>query len=136
MTNDEIKNCIAQKLDQPESQLRLRYKQHGSQMLIPLGGEGGPGRTVQEVAEAGKVTLWCQKEDPLANRSILHQMVALYDYTAQGPEDLEFSEGDTIDILGEVNEVWLEGHSAGNIGIFPGCFAYRENADITQSSGL
>ena len=42
-----------------------------------------------------------QKEDPLANRSILHQMVALYDYTAQGPEDLEFSEGDTIDILGE-----------------------------------
>lgn len=28
-------------------------------------------------------------------------MVALYDYTAQGTEDLEFSEGDTIDILGE-----------------------------------
>lgn len=28
-------------------------------------------------------------------------MVALYDYTAQGPEDLEFSEGDTIDILSE-----------------------------------
>lgn len=28
-------------------------------------------------------------------------MVALYDYAAQGPEDLEFSEGDTIDILGE-----------------------------------
>lgn len=28
-------------------------------------------------------------------------MVALYDYAAQGSEDLEFSEGDTIDILGE-----------------------------------
>lgn len=28
-------------------------------------------------------------------------MVALYDYAAQGPEDLEFSEGDTIDILSE-----------------------------------
>lgn len=28
-------------------------------------------------------------------------MVALYDYNAQGPEDLEFSEGDTIDILSE-----------------------------------
>ncbi|KAK1892352.1 Neutrophil cytosol factor 2 [Dissostichus eleginoides] len=135
-TNHEIKDCIAQKLGQPASQLRLRYKQHGSRMLIPLGGEGGPGRTVQDVAEAGRVTLWCQKEDPLANRSILHQMVALYDYTAQGPEDLEFSEGDTIDILGEVNEVWLEGHSAGNIGIFPGCFAYRENANITEGSGL
>uniref|UniRef100_A0A3Q0QUW2 NADPH oxidase activator 1 n=1 Tax=Amphilophus citrinellus TaxID=61819 RepID=A0A3Q0QUW2_AMPCI len=61
-------------------------------------------------------------KDPLANRTILYQMVALYDYTAQGPEDLEFSEGDTIDILGEVNQEWLEGHCAGNIGIFPSCF--------------
>lgn len=44
----------------------------------------------------------CPKnEDPLANRTILYQMVALYDYNAQGPEDLEFSEGDTIDILSE-----------------------------------
>lgn len=42
-----------------------------------------------------------QTEHPLANRTILYQMVALYDYAAQGPEDLEFSEGDTIDILGE-----------------------------------
>lgn len=42
-----------------------------------------------------------KNEDPLANRTILYQMVALYDYNAQGPEDLEFSEGDTIDILSE-----------------------------------
>lgn len=32
-------------------------------------------------------------------------MVALYDYNAQGPEDLEFSEGDTIDILSEGESV-------------------------------
>ncbi|XP_070993449.1 neutrophil cytosol factor 2-like isoform X1 [Oncorhynchus clarkii lewisi] len=65
-------------------------------------------------------------EDPLANCTILYQMVALCDYAAEGPEDLEFSEGDTIDILSEVNEEWLEGHCAGNIGIFPSLFAYRE----------
>ncbi|XP_031685359.1 whirlin-like [Oncorhynchus kisutch] len=40
-------------------------------------------------------------EDPLANCTILYQMVALCDYAAEGPEDLEFSEGDTIDILSE-----------------------------------
>ncbi|XP_035514779.1 neutrophil cytosol factor 2-like [Morone saxatilis] len=132
---DELKEQIAQKLGQPASQLRLRHKQHGSRALIPLGGEVEPGRTVQEVAEAGRATLWCQTEDPLANRTIHYQMVALYDYTAQGPEDLEFSEGDTIDILGEVNEEWLEGHCAGSIGIFPptgrtptstrACYSYR-----------
>ncbi|XP_044218960.1 NADPH oxidase activator 1 isoform X1 [Thunnus albacares] len=132
----ELKERIAQKLGQPASHLRLRHKQHGSQVLIPLSGEVEPGHTMQEVAEAGRATLWCQSEDPLANRTILYQMVALYDYAAQGSEDLEFSEGDTIDILGEVNEEWLEGHCAGNIGIFPSCFAYRENASITQSSEL
>ncbi|XP_075934309.1 NADPH oxidase activator 1 [Anarhichas minor] len=132
----EVKERIAQKLGQPASQLRLRHKQHGSRVLIPLGEKLEPGHTVQEVAEAGRATLWCQTEDPLENRTILYQMVALYDYTAQGPEDLEFSEGDTIDILGEVNEEWLEGHSAGHIGIFPSCFAYNENATITQSPVL
>ncbi|XP_036953111.1 NADPH oxidase activator 1 isoform X2 [Acanthopagrus latus] len=134
--HSKLKEQIAQKLGQPVSQLRLRHKQHGSRVLMPLRGEDEPGYTIQEVAEAGRATLWCQAEDPLANRTILYQMVALYDYTAQGPEDLEFSEGDTIDILGEVNDEWLEGHCAGSIGIFPSCFAYRENMDIIQSLEL
>ncbi|XP_030581463.1 NADPH oxidase activator 1-like [Archocentrus centrarchus] len=130
----ELKEQIAEKLGQPASQLRLRRKQHGSCILTPLDGEVELGHTVQDMAEASRATLWCQKEDPLANRTILYQMVALYDYTAQGPEDLEFSEGDTIDILGEVNQEWLEGHCAGNIGIFPSCFAYREKDNIAQSA--
>lgn len=37
-----------------------RYKQHGSQVLIPLDGEVEPGRTMQEVAEASRITIWCQ----------------------------------------------------------------------------
>ncbi|XP_017162016.1 NADPH oxidase activator 1 [Poecilia reticulata] len=128
----KLKERIAEKVGQSASQLRLRHKQSGSRVLLPLPGEEESGRTVQEVAEAGRVTLWCQREDPLANRTILYQMVALYDYAAEGPEDLEFSEGDTIDILTEVNQEWLEGHCAGNIGIFPSSFAYKENKSITQ----
>lgn len=38
----------------------IRHKQHGSRVLIPLGGEVEPGHTMQEVAEAGRATLWCQ----------------------------------------------------------------------------
>ncbi|KAF4074284.1 hypothetical protein AMELA_G00237770 [Ameiurus melas] len=124
----ELQERIAQKLGQPAELIRLRHKQHGSSVLTPLEEDGGV-RSLAEVAEAGRATLWCQAEDPLANRKILYQMVALYDYTAQGPEDLEFSEGDTIDILSEVNEEWLEGHTAGNIGIFPRCFAYRDSPE-------
>ncbi|XP_061529137.1 NADPH oxidase activator 1 isoform X4 [Phycodurus eques] len=126
----ELKEDIAQQLDQPASSLRLRHKKHGSRLLVPLEWELEAGRTIQEVSEAGRTTLWCQVEDSLRNHTIRYQMVALYDYSAQGPEDLEFSEGDTIDILGEVNEEWLEGHCAGNIGIFPSSFAMRENENF------
>ncbi|XP_062310624.1 NADPH oxidase activator 1 [Osmerus eperlanus] len=124
-SHGELQRRIAHKLGQPASLLRLRHRQHGTQILRPLDGEGL--KDLLEGAEAGRATLWCQTEDPLASRTILYQMVALYDYTAEGSEDLEFSEGDTIDILSQVNEEWLEGHSAGKIGIFPSCFAYRDN---------
>ncbi|XP_068594743.1 NADPH oxidase activator 1 [Brachionichthys hirsutus] len=132
-TYKKLKEQVAVKLGQPATHLRLRYKQHGSQALIPLGGDEEPGFTVQEVAEAGRATLWCKTEDSLIDRPILYQMVALYDYNAEGPEDLEFNEGDTIDILGEVNEEWLEGHCAGSVGIFPSCFAYGDNGNENQS---
>ncbi|CAN9512743.1 unnamed protein product [Ophioblennius macclurei] len=129
-TYQQLREQVAHKLGQQADQIRLRQKQHGSRVLTPLDEDAAAGGTVQEVSEGGRATLWCQNEDPLLNRIILYQMVALYDYVAQGAEDLEFSEGETIDILGEVNEEWLEGHCAGNVGIFPSCFAYRENNDI------
>ncbi|XP_077457860.1 NADPH oxidase activator 1 isoform X2 [Stigmatopora argus] len=131
---NELKEEIAQQLDQPASSLRLRHKKQGSRALVPLEWELDVGRTIQEISEAGKTTLWCRMEDSLKKHTIIYQMVALYDYSAQGPEDLEFSEGDTIDILSEVNEEWLEGHCAGNIGIFPSSFAMRETENILQNS--
>lgn len=33
-----------------------------------------------------------------------------------------------------VNEEWLEGHTAGNIGIFPRCFAYRDSPEKVTDS--
>ncbi|KAM6965361.1 NADPH oxidase activator 1 [Aplochiton taeniatus] len=120
----ELRERVAGKLGQPASHLRLRHRQQGSQVLKPLDREEEL-QTLLGAAEAGRATLWCQTEDPLANRTILYQMVALYDFAAEGPEDLEFSEGDTIDILSEVNEEWLEGHCSGQIGIFPRSFAYK-----------
>lgn len=129
MPYSELQEKIARKVGQPATNLRLRQKQHGSLVLKPLDGDAGLGTVLQEAAGSGRAVLWCQPENPLQGRTILYQMVAQYDYSAQGPEDLEFSEGDTIDILSEVNEEWLEGHTAGNIGIFPRCFASQEDTD-------
>lgn len=43
----------------------LRQRQHGSQMLTPVGGADGSEVSVQEVAEAGRATLWCQVREEL-----------------------------------------------------------------------
>ncbi|XP_067294989.1 NADPH oxidase activator 1 isoform X2 [Pseudorasbora parva] len=129
----DLQEKIAQKLGQPATNIRLRHRRHGTRVLMPLNGDDGL-NSLEDVAESGRAQIWCQNEDPLANRTILYQMVALYDYNAQGPEDLEFSEGDTIDILSEVNEEWLEGHIAGKIGIFPRSFAHRETESISGAS--
>ncbi|KAM4607915.1 neutrophil cytosol factor 2-like [Polymixia lowei] len=131
----ELQQRVAHKVGQPATRLRLRHRCHGSKVLRLLNGDG-EGGVLPRVADAGKVTLWCQTEEPLGNRTIVYQMVALYDYSGEGPEDLEFSEGDTIDVLGEVNEEWLEGHCAGSIGIFPTCFAYRESDILIESTML
>nr|XP_006640640.1 PREDICTED: NADPH oxidase activator 1 isoform X1 [Lepisosteus oculatus]XP_015222316.1 PREDICTED: NADPH oxidase activator 1 isoform X1 [Lepisosteus oculatus]XP_015222317.1 PREDICTED: NADPH oxidase activator 1 isoform X1 [Lepisosteus oculatus]XP_015222318.1 PREDICTED: NADPH oxidase activator 1 isoform X1 [Lepisosteus oculatus]XP_015222319.1 PREDICTED: NADPH oxidase activator 1 isoform X1 [Lepisosteus oculatus]XP_015222320.1 PREDICTED: NADPH oxidase activator 1 isoform X1 [Lepisosteus oculatus] len=128
----ELQERIARKLGQPPAQLRLRHRELGSRVLTPLSGDAEL-QELLEATETGRTTLWCQLEDPLLGRPILYQVFALYDYTAQGPEDLEFSEGDTIDILSEVNEGWLEGHTAGKIGIFPRCFVYRDT-DVASCS--
>ncbi|MGH0176963.1 UNVERIFIED_CONTAM: hypothetical protein FKN15_001899 [Acipenser sinensis] len=109
----------------------LECRDSGSQALMPIVGDTEL-RALWERAEGGRTTVWCQYEDPLAGRPILYQVVALYDYESQGPEDLEFSKGDTIDILSEVNDEWLEGHTAGNIGIFPRCFIYQDT-DVPSS---
>ncbi|XP_064210541.1 NADPH oxidase activator 1 isoform X2 [Anguilla rostrata] len=129
MPYSELQEKIARKVGQPATNLRLRQRQHGSLVLKPLDGDAGLGAVLQEAAGSGRAVLWCQPENPLQGRTILYQMVAQYNYSAQGPEDLEFNEGDTIDILSEVNEEWLEGHTAGHIGIFPRCFASQEDTD-------
>ncbi|MGH0156464.1 UNVERIFIED_CONTAM: hypothetical protein FKN15_074901 [Acipenser sinensis] len=129
----QLQTRIREKLQeqQPPGHLQLRCRDSGSQALKPIAGDAEL-RALWERAEGGRTTVWCQYEDPLAGRPILYQVVALYDYESQGPEDLEFSKGDTIDILSEVNDEWLEGHTAGNIGIFPRCFIYQDT-DVPSS---
>ncbi|XP_073697139.1 NADPH oxidase activator 1 [Garra rufa] len=129
----DLQDKITEKLGQPAMNVRLRHRKDGTRALIPVSGDDKLD-SLEGVAESGRAQIWCQNEDPLANRTILYQMVALYDYNAQGPEDLEFSEGDTIDILSEVNDEWLEGHVGGKIGIFPQSFAQRDIYSISGAS--
>ncbi|KFO84644.1 NADPH oxidase activator 1, partial [Buceros rhinoceros silvestris] len=63
-----------------------------------------------------------QDSDSRSGRPVLYRLLARHSYLAQGPGDLEFSKGDVLDVLSEVNEDWLEGRCNGKTGIFPKCF--------------
>ncbi|XP_077643992.1 NADPH oxidase activator 1 [Lonchura striata] len=100
----------------------------GTEMGTVLGQED-LGKVWQQLTD-GRLTLCCQDSDSHLGRPVLYQMLAQHSYLAQGPGDLEFSKGDVLDILSEVNEDWLEGCCNGKTGIFPKCFATQTSCDV------
>ncbi|XP_017598797.1 PREDICTED: NADPH oxidase activator 1 [Corvus brachyrhynchos] len=90
--------------------------------LGTVSGQEDLGKVWQQLTD-GRLTLCCQDSDSHSGRPVLYRMLAQHSYLAQGPGDLEFSKGDVLDILSEVNEDWLEGCCNGKTGIFPKCFA-------------
>uniref|UniRef100_H3AUC7 NADPH oxidase activator 1 n=1 Tax=Latimeria chalumnae TaxID=7897 RepID=H3AUC7_LATCH len=124
----DLQALIQQKFAYRAGQLQetLCYKDTENQELVPVQRDEDLMKMWEQVPHKDRrVTLWCKDINPFAGRTVLYQMVAIYDYTSQGPEDLEFNKGDIIDILSEVNEEWLEGRCSGNIGIFPQCYAIQ-----------
>ncbi|XP_034021333.1 neutrophil cytosol factor 2 [Thalassophryne amazonica] len=72
-------------------------------------------------AKGGRITLWCKEQTDVEPHDNIH-FVALHSYESPNPEDLNFSEGDTIVLLSRVNQDWLEGQCNGHTGIFPASF--------------
>ncbi|XP_021575170.1 NADPH oxidase activator 1, partial [Carlito syrichta] len=87
---------------------------------VPIPGEASLQKAWQDTAAgARELQLQCRGA---GGRPVLYQAVAQHSYSAQGPEDLALRQGDTVDILCEVDQAWLEGHCDGRFGIFPKCF--------------
>ncbi|KAM9062282.1 NADPH oxidase activator 1 [Sarcophilus harrisii] len=125
-----LRALLKDKLLQQLECAQLSYSHQDSGSFIPISGEEACKKMWHEAAANRRLRLHCQGTECCGGRRVLYQMVAQYSYSAKGPEDLEFQKGDTLDILSEVNEEWLEGHCSGHIGIFPKCFA--QMASVTK----
>ncbi|XP_025929151.1 NADPH oxidase activator 1 [Apteryx rowi] len=127
----ELRALLREKFSQQAEQGKLSCRHSDSKELVAVLREEDLGKIWQQLAD-GRLTLWCEGSDSRSGRPVLYRMLAQHGYLAQGPGDLEFSKGDTLDILSEVNEDWLEGHCNGKTGIFPKCFATRSGCGTTS----
>ncbi|KAL5258143.1 hypothetical protein ACHWQZ_G012932 [Mnemiopsis leidyi] len=62
------------------------------------------------------------KKNSLPRGPALHyeRVVAMYEYNAQGPEELELAPGDLLVVVQKVDDMWWYGkHKNGNVGVFP-----------------
>ncbi|KFQ40512.1 Neutrophil cytosol factor 2, partial [Mesitornis unicolor] len=119
-----LRALLKERFCQQAERGKLSYRHSDGKELGAVSGEEDLGKMWQQLTD-GRLTLCCQDSDSHSGRPVLYRMLAQHSYPAQGPGDLEFSKGDVLDILSEVNEDWLEGRCNDKTGIFPKCFATR-----------
>ncbi|XP_012884855.1 PREDICTED: NADPH oxidase activator 1 isoform X4 [Dipodomys ordii] len=115
-----LRALLAQALPRQALLGQLSYQAPGEEGLwTPIHGEDSLQGAWRDEDRFRGLRLQCRAA---GGRPVLHQVVAQHSYSAQGPADLAFNQGDVLDVLCEVDAAWLEGHRDGRIGIFPKCF--------------
>uniref|UniRef100_A0A8C8Y9W8 Neutrophil cytosol factor 2 n=1 Tax=Panthera leo TaxID=9689 RepID=A0A8C8Y9W8_PANLE len=149
----QVRDMVSKKLELLPEHTRLSYRPRDSNELVPLSEENMKAAWAE--AKNYSLTVWCENtvgdqgfpdepkesEKSEANNQTTEpqlkeggQVVALFSYEATQPEDLEFQEGDIIQVISMVNEDWLEGECKGKIGIFPKAFVEEHATTGMESS--
>uniref|UniRef100_A0A452UN27 Neutrophil cytosol factor 2 n=1 Tax=Ursus maritimus TaxID=29073 RepID=A0A452UN27_URSMA len=149
----QVRDMVSKKLELLPEHTQLSYRPPDSHELVRLSEENMKAAWGQ--VRNYCLTLWCENtvgdqgfpdepkesEKSEANNQTTEpqlkegdQVVALFSYEAAQPEDLEFQEGDIIQIISMVNEDWLEGECKGKTGIFPKAFVEEHSTTDLESS--
>ncbi|XP_065784068.1 NADPH oxidase activator 1 isoform X2 [Muntiacus reevesi] len=116
-----LRALMSQALPRHAQRTQLSYRDPSEDgRWMPLSGDEALRRAWRDAAGPGGLQLQCRG---VGGRPALYQVVAQHVYPAQRPEDLALQPGDTVDVLREVDQAWLEGHCDGRVGIFPRSFA-------------
>uniref|UniRef100_A0AC11B0L2 Neutrophil cytosolic factor 2 n=1 Tax=Ovis aries TaxID=9940 RepID=A0AC11B0L2_SHEEP len=149
----QVRDMVAKKLDLLPEHTKLSYRPRDSNELAPLSEFSMKDAWAQ--VKNYCLTLWCEntvgdqgfpdepeesKKSDANNQTTEPELkegskvVALFNYEATQPEDLEFLEGDVILVISTVNEEWLEGECKGKVGIFPKAFVEQHAATDLEST--
>ncbi|XP_004396936.1 PREDICTED: neutrophil cytosol factor 2 isoform X3 [Odobenus rosmarus divergens] len=149
----QVRDMVSKKLELLPEHTKLSYRPPDSNELVPLSEDNMKAAWGQ--VKNYSLTLWCEntvgdqgfpdepkesEKSEAKNQTTETQLkeggqvVALFSYEATQPEDLEFQEGDIIQIISMVNEDWLEGECKGKIGIFPKAFVEEHATRDSESS--
>ncbi|XP_020840041.1 neutrophil cytosol factor 2 [Phascolarctos cinereus] len=149
----EILDMVCKKLELLPKHTKLSYRPGDDKGLITLSEENM--KNVWSHVKNYCLTLWCEytvgdqgfpevpekKENHNSHvtepqQKEGNQVLALFNYEASQPEDLEFLAGDVILVLSKVNDEWLEGECNGKVGIFPKAFVEEYAATDPEGQAL
>uniref|UniRef100_A0A671G423 Neutrophil cytosol factor 2 n=1 Tax=Rhinolophus ferrumequinum TaxID=59479 RepID=A0A671G423_RHIFE len=149
----QVRDLVSKKLELLPEHTKLSYRPQDSNELVPLSEDSMKDAWGQ--VKNYCLTLWCENtvgdqgfpdepkesehsdaknQKPELQLKEGSKVVALFNYEATQPEDLEFLEGDIIQVISMLNEEWLEGECKGNIGIFPKAFVEERAATDLEST--
>ncbi|XP_044532665.1 neutrophil cytosol factor 2 isoform X2 [Gracilinanus agilis] len=137
----QVLDMVCKKLELLPAHTKLSHRPEDNEGLVTLSEENL--KTAWSRVKNYCLTLWCEStvgdqgfpdvpEEKETSNDNIHvtapqqkegsQVLALFNYEASQPEDLEFLAGDVILVLSKVNDDWLEGECNGKVGIFPKAF--------------
>ncbi|XP_030591685.1 GRB2-related adapter protein 2a [Archocentrus centrarchus] len=98
--------------DQTPSQLARRPELEARAHTIGHTGRSSPSTSAQPLRRTSETM-------PLPQRSCFPQVRALYNFTAEEDDELEFSAGDIIEVVDNSDGSWWKGRLRGSEGLFP-----------------
>ncbi|KAJ3222718.1 hypothetical protein HK099_001984 [Clydaea vesicula] len=109
--NNEEDNDFNRTRSSSVSNEKLRYATEQGNMVFPIGGSN----LIKSTSNSSSIS-----QLPAGSKNSIKQVKVLYDFSADGPDELTIRKGEEFTVVAEIDAGWWEGeYSDGRKGMFP-----------------